>query len=357
MYVSIKDVAARAGVSFQTASKVLNDYPGVVSAATRERIRAAAEQLGYVPNALARGLVRQTSLTVGILADDFSDVALSRFVVAAQRAADAEGHASLVVSTSAGADPARAVRRLLEHRVQGVIVVAPSLENDPRLGAALGASLPVVSLNHIARPGTTFVGSDHAQTGSLAAEHLLSLGHERMATVTGIRGRRVATSRYGGFCATLAAAGVALAPAAVGEGDWTPRGGFVATRNLLDATPCPTALFVQTDVMAMGALGALRERGIRVPEQCSVVGCDDLSVAAYLSPPLTTVRVSFEETGTRAVQLLLRSIRGEPVPDVDLLPVHLVVRQSTARPPPAEGSHVVPARVSIRTYRPREGAQ
>lgn len=335
MYVSLKDVAARAGVSFQTASKVLNGRTGVVSEESRLRIEAAAQDLGYVPNALARGLVRQSTYTVGVLAEDFSDVSLSRFVVAAQLEAERQGHAAIIASIRPGVDPRESLRILLEHRVNGLLVIAPSLEEDPRLGEALSKAPPAVSLNHVPGGGVPLVGSDHRATGVLAAAHLLALGHRLLATITGPRSRRVTRSRLQGFRATVREAGQRLPLRRVVEADWTPAGGHDATHRLLDADPAVTAIFVQTDLMALGAVRALSERGVRVPDDCSVVGCDDHPTAAFLTPPLTTVRLPFEETGARAAALLLHLIREQAVPPLELLPVELVVRASTCPPPGA----------------------
>lgn len=330
MYVSLKDVAASSGVSFQTASKVLNGRPGVGSPATRERIAAVARELGYVPNALARGLVRQASVTIGFLVDGIADQALSQFVVAAQGVAGTEGHASLIVGAQPGGDPALAVRKLREHRVGGIIVLAPSLEEDDRLGEALRRSPPVVSLNHVHGGGVPVVGSDHTETGVLAAQHLLSLGHRRIAAITGLRGRRVVQSRHRGFRTALLAAGVRQPASLVVSADWTSGGGFVAANRLLEVDPSITAFFVHSDVMALGVLRALHEQGLRVPQDCSVVSCDDLPLASYVIPSLTSVHVPFDETGDHAARLLLQLIRGEATPRQVLLPTHLVVRQSTA---------------------------
>ncbi|MFI5955916.1 LacI family DNA-binding transcriptional regulator [Cryptosporangium sp. NPDC051539] len=330
MYVSLKDVAERAGVSFQTASKVLNGNSAVVSAATRERILDAARELGYVPNALARGLVRRDSLTVGILADDFSDVALSRFVVAAQQAIEREGHAALVTTTGPGRQ--EPLRTLQEHRVSGVLVIAPSLEGDVGIGEYLRGPLPAVTLNHIPGGGVPAVGSDHRQTGVLAAEHLLALGHRAIGTITGPTGRRVVVSRLDGFRATLAASGVELPGHRIHPTGWEARDAAEATHHLLDADPSITAVFVHNDNMAFGVLSALRTRGIPVPARLSIVGCDDAPLAEFAAPPLTTVRVPFEATGARAAALLLARIRGEPTDRKNLLPVELVVRESTAPP-------------------------
>ncbi|HEX6359342.1 LacI family DNA-binding transcriptional regulator [Actinophytocola sp.] len=332
MYVSLRDVAARSGVSFQTASKVLNGRPGVVSPATRERILRAAAELGYVPNAMARGLVRKTSVTVGVVADDFSDLAVSQFVRAAQRAAAGRGHAALISSVHADIDAELAVRKLLEYRVDGILVAAPSLEDDPGLGVALRGPLPVVSINRIHGVDVPMVGSDHRATGELAAEHLLGLGHRRIGTVTGPSTRHVVGSRMRGFRSALRAAGRSLPERRVVEADWTYEGGWAAAHRLLDADPSVTAVFVHNDTMAMGALKALHERGLRLPTDCSVVGCDDLSFAGYLVPALTTVRVPFQETGERAAMLLVDRIGGKRIPARNLLPVELVVRESTCPP-------------------------
>ena len=332
MYVSLRDVAARSGVSFQTASKVLNGRSGVVSASTRERILKAAADLGYVPNAMARGLVRQASVTVGVVADDFSDLAISQFVLAAQRAAASRGHAALISGVHAEIDAELAVRKLLEYRVDGILVAAPSLEDDPALGAALRGPLPVVSINRIHGGGVPTIGSDHTETGTLAAEHLLGLGHRRIGTVTGPRARQVVGRRMRGFRAALKAAGESLPERRVVEADWTFDGGWSATHRLLDADSTVTAVFVHNDTMAMGALKALHERGLRLPADCSVVGCDDLTFAGYLVPPLTTVRIPFQATGERAATLLMDRIGGEPIPTRNLLPVELVVRESSSPP-------------------------
>jgi LacI family transcriptional regulator len=333
-YASIKDVAALAGVSFQTASKVLNGQTGAASAATNDRILSAASDLGYVPNALARGLVHQTSPTIGILSDDFSDVAIARFVTGAQRAVDREGLAALVVSTPPGGDHSLPLRWLHEHRVQGVLLIAPSLESDPRLAAALRDLVPMVSLSHVAGARMPVVGSDHHETGVLVADHLIGLGHRRLGTITGSRDRQVTLRRLEGFRATLRTGGVRLGPSGIVESDWSSAGARVATHRLLDADPAITAIFAQSDLMALGVLRALAQRGVSVPDDCSVVGCDDLAMAEFTSPPLTTVRVPFEETAALAADLLLRSVRGEQVSPRELVPVAFVERSSTARPPP-----------------------
>jgi LacI family transcriptional regulator len=337
VYVSLRDVAARSGVSFQTAGKVLNGRAGVVSPTTRERILRAAAELGYVPNAMARGLKRQTSVTVGVVADDFSDLAVSQFVLAAQRAAAGRGHAALISSVHAQVDAELAVRKLVEYRVDGILVAAPSLEDDPGLGAVVRSRLPVVSFNRIHGADVPTIGSDHRVTGSLAAQHLVDLGHQRIATITGTSTRQVVQARTTGFRKTLEEAGRTLPGHRIVEADWSYEGGWAATHRLLDADPSVTAVFVHNDTMAVGVIKALHERGLALPADCSVVGCDDLPFAGYLVPPLTTVRIPFQETGEQAAALLVDRIGGREIPSRNLLPVELVVRESTS--PPGQSSH------------------
>jgi LacI family transcriptional regulator len=341
MYVSLKDVAARARVSFQTASKVLKGQRGVVAEATQERILAAARELGYVPNAVARSLVTSSSYAIGIVADDLSDWVLAQFVVGAEREARRQGHAVLIGTVRDTPDPAEDpegsddaegyVRLLLERRVDGIIAAAPSLENDDAVAALLRGTIPAVSMHHVPGGGVSVVGSDHTKTGRLATDHLLALGHRRIATITGPSDRRVVTSRIRGYRQALETAGIAYDPDLVEESHWTSAAGFDATNRLLDRTPDVTAIFAHSDLIAIGVMSALDKRGLRVPTDCAVVGCDDLPFASHLKPPLTSVHIPFYETGERAVALLLERIKHSKGPlKRSLLPVHLIERESTA---------------------------
>src|SRR3984885_6743826 len=180
----------------------------------------------------------------------------------------------------------------------------------------------------------------------LAVEHLVGLWHASICTVTGLFRRRVTRSRLHGYEDALRAAGLEPSEDLVVEGDWTPHGGAAATRLLLERSPSLTAIFVHSDMMAIGVLSALWQTGRRVPADVAVVSCDDIQFAEYLTPPLTTVRVPLAETGRQAVELLLRSIAGEPVPErTPLLPVELIVRDSCgASQPPEPRAHRGPPR-------------
>lgn len=335
-YVSIKEVAERAGVSFQTASKVLNGGDVRVSPETAARIVAAAERLGYRPNTIARSLVQRTTATIGLIASDATDIAITLASVAAEQAARRHGHAVLVGHLPpGGGDGANIVRTLIERRVDGVIAAAPDVEEDREVADLLRKYVPAVSLQAIPGGGVPLVGSNHRETGRLATEHLVSLGHTEIGTVTGLFRRRVTRSRLHGYEDAMRQAGLEPDVDLVAEADWTPAGAAAATRLLLERQPGITAIFVHSDMMAMGVLSALHGAGRRVPADVAVVSCDDIPFAQFLMPPLTTVRVPLAETGERAVELLLRAIAGETVPERSpLLPVELIIRESCGGTPP-----------------------
>ena len=328
-HVSVKDVAARSGVSFQTTSKVLNGK-GSVSEITRTRILRVASELGYVPNLQARSLVMQSTREVGLVASDFSDHNLSRFIVGAEREARRQGYSVVISSVDPdGSGAELALRALMGRRVDGVLLAAPQMEEDHVAVQALERTVPAVSLHHVPGGGVATVGSDHELTGLLATNHLVARGHRQIATVAGARGRRVTQSRLRGYRRALDEAGLAFDQELVEGGDWEIAGALTATMRLFERRPEITAIFAQNDTMAIGVLSALRNLGRRVPDDCAVVGCDDIEMAAYTVPPLTTIHVPFYETGEEAMRLLLTMIAaGTVVPRNVLLPVHLVVRAS-----------------------------
>lgn len=307
---SLKDVAALAGVSFQTVSKALKGS-GRVSEETRSRVREAAETLGYVPNALARGLQTRATGTLGVLNSDFSNTIIAQHLVGIEREARRLGFGVLVSSLDtqgSGAD--RAMRTLMERRVDGIICNAPVVEDDPALGATLRAGVPAVALHSVAGGGVPVLHSDLRLSGRLPLLHLLQLGHRRIGIVLGLRARRVTRRRLAAYEELLGEYGMTLPASMTEEGDWKVEGGHQAAHRLLDRNPGLTALVVQNDEMAVGVLNALYERGLRVPDDCSVVGCDDLPVAARTIPPLTTVRLPFHETGAAAVRMLARRLNA-----------------------------------------------
>jgi LacI family transcriptional regulator len=328
-HVSVKDVAARSGVSFQTTSKVLNGG-GSVSDVTRARILQSASDLGYVPNLQARSLVMQRTRTVGVITHDFGDHSLGRFIAGAEQEARRQGYGVIMSGIEPeGSGTEYALPAMMERRVDGILLAAPQMEEDMALGHVLDRTLPVVSLHPVPGDAVSTVGSDPEQTGLVATRHLLQRGHRVIGTVIGPRGRDVTDGRLRGYRSALAEAGIEFEPGLVEEGRGDIPGAMAATARLLAGRSDVTAIFAQSDTMAIGTLAALHRAGRRIPEDCAVVGCDDIDIAAYAEPPLTTVHVPFYETGAEAMRLLLKIVTdGSDVPSKLVLPVHLIVRAS-----------------------------
>jgi len=334
-HVSVKDVAARSGVSFQTTSKVLNGG-GSVSELTRARILQAASDLGYVPNLQARSLVMQRTQTVGVITSDFSDRNLSRILAGAEQEARRQDFGVIISSIEAeGSGTDYALPAMMERRVDGILLAAPRMEDEAALEHVLDRALPTVSVHPVPGGGVTTVGSDDEQIGLIATRHLLELGRRVIGSLIGARGQQTAEARLRGYRKALEEAHVAFDAGLIDEGGWDIAGGHAGTRRLVERHPDVTALFAQNDLMAIGALSALREAGRVVPNDCAVVGCDDIDMAPYTTPPLTTVHVPFYETGAEAMRLLLGMVSDGPTGERSVvLPVHLIVRGSSVDVPP-----------------------
>ena len=352
--VSVKDVAARSGVSFQTTSKVLNGG-GSVAETTRARILQAATDLGYVPNLQARSLVMQRTRTIGVIAGDFSDPGLSRCLAGAEQEARRQGYGLMLTSIEPeGSGTEYALPAMMERRVDGILLAAPQMEEDRALSHVLDRTLPVVSLSHIAGGAVATVTADDEQAGYIATRHLLDLGHRAIGALTGVRGRRLTQSRQRGYRKALDEAGVDSAGELVEEAGTDVAGGLAALPRLLARRRDVTAVFCHHDLVAVGALTALRAAGKRVPQDCSVTGCDGLDSAAFTTPPLTTVRVPFYDIGAEAIRLLLRMVTsGSPTARRIVVPVGLIARASTAGASGHRASARRPARRAPRGGRPR----
>ncbi|HET9780807.1 MAG TPA: LacI family DNA-binding transcriptional regulator [Candidatus Dormibacteraeota bacterium] len=331
-HVSVKDVAARSGVSFQTTSKVLNGG-GSVSELTRARILQAASDLGYVPNLQARSLVMQRTQTIGVITSDFSDHNLSRVLVGAEQEARRQDYGVIVSSIEPeGSGTEYALPAMMERRVDGILLAAPQLEEDMALEHVLDRRVPAVSLTPVPGGGVSMVGVDDVEIGAIATRHLLERGHRAIAVVTGVRGRHDTEKRLRGYREALQRAGVAFDDQLVEEGGRDSDGAMRATQRLLARRPDINAVFAQNDMLAVGVLAALRNAGRRVPDECAVVGCDDIDIAPYTAPPLTTIHVPFYEIGSEAMRLLLGAVMdGAATERGVVLPVRLIVRGSTGQ--------------------------
>ncbi|WP_288872049.1 LacI family DNA-binding transcriptional regulator [uncultured Microbacterium sp.] len=327
--IGVRDVAARAGVSRQTVSRVLNDHPDV-AAETGDRVRAAMAELGYRMNNAARALGTRRSRTLGVLASDALQYGPSRSLAALEASAREAGY--WVSAAFADAADAVAVVAAVDHLVvqgvEGIVVVAPHAQTLEALGG-LRIEVPVVTL-HSAGLGAAGLSVDQVAGARLAVGALADAGHTRIAHLAGPADWLEAESRADGFAAELAARG--LTPGPVIAGDWSAGSGYAAVDAVRDAGV--TAVFAANDQMALGLLSALHAAGLAVPGDVSVVGFDDTPDAAFYWPALTTVRQDFDELARRAVAA---AIGGSDAAASTLPPVApvLVRRASIAPPPPS----------------------
>lgn len=324
---SIADVAAFAGVSHQTVSRVLNQHPSVRDI-TRARVLAAIDKLGYRPNSAARALASGRSKTLGVVALNTSFYGPVSTLLGIQEAAQRHGYfVSVVAVQSLDRHSVReAVRRLMGQAVEGLAVITPYTSAHEIL-SYLPTGTPVVAVEGDPEGDTSLVMVDQALGAVLATEHLLTLGHSTVYHVAGPAEWLEAKGRLQGWRQALDAAGAPVNPPITG--DWTSRSGYQAGQ-LLAQVPEASAIFVANDSMALGVLRALHERGRRVPDDVCVVGFDDTPESAYFIPPLTTVRQDFQAVGHAAVQLLVDElVTGSRRRDRIVIEPELVRRQST----------------------------
>jgi LacI family transcriptional regulator len=324
----IVDVAALAGVAPSTASKALNDT-GQLRPETRERVRRAAEQLSFTPDGMGRGLSSGRSYTVGLVTTDSFGRFSMPILLGADDALGAGEMAVLLCDTRD--DPVREqhyLRSLVARRVDGIILTGRRTE--PRPPVALPATMPVVYVfTPSADPAAMSVVVDDAAGARLGVEHLLELGHRRIAHITGPQSHRSATARAEACIAAVAAGGAVLS-GAVQYGDWSERWGRQAIASVLRRHPDLDAVTCGSDQIARGVCDGLRDAGRRVPHDVAVVGFDNWDVMALACrPPLTTVDLQLEELGRRAAELLRDTIAGRPRPGTTSLPSRLVIREST----------------------------
>jgi DNA-binding LacI/PurR family transcriptional regulator len=345
---TIYDVAKAAGVTAATVSNVLSGKR-VVSAATRERVMKYVQELGYRPNLVARSLIRQSTRTIGLFVPNIGNPFFAGVAEAAESIAYRAGFRIFVTNTYRDEQLTKNLfDDLLSRRVDGIIVVSEMftfVESLQTLHLPLLESLPLVVCLWEERDAdfAPSVRFDFHAAGRLAAEHLLKLGHTRIGVVVagnpsdGVTGEKIQhTGRLAGFQEALHQHGLQLDRSLLGIGDSTLESGKRAGYQLLQLPEPPTAIFATNDMMAIGVLSAAWEHGIRVPDQLSVVGFDDIHLAAYQSPPLTTVIMRESAIAEQALKLLFRMIEGEQVTSPPVLQPQLVVRGSTA--PPAEKS-------------------
>jgi DNA-binding LacI/PurR family transcriptional regulator len=328
----MKDVARRAGVSIQTVSVVVNDK-GVVTPETRDRIVAAIDELGYRPLAVGRSLRTGATRTIGLMVADITNPFFARMAEAVEDRAHASGYNLILYNTHSDAEREQAYLQVAAERwVDGMLFVTAT-DTLHGLEALRAAGIPVVAVDRIPTDyDGPWVILDNRQTGRLVAEHLLDLGHRELAHICGPLDLRLSVERLASFEDSVRERGLEPIGHAVGDASWSCESGYLAMRALLVAPRMPTAVFASNDRLAIGAIRAVVEAGLRVPEDVSVVGVDDIEMAAYVNPPMTTVRQRLTDVATRGTEMLLDLIRGVESAETQVLfEPELVVRSSTAR--------------------------
>ncbi|WP_298461151.1 LacI family DNA-binding transcriptional regulator [uncultured Cellulomonas sp.] len=328
------DVAALAGVSGQTVSRVSTGADSV-RPETRRRVLAAMTELGYSPNTAARALRYGSFRTIGVIAHRLARTGESRTVEAVVDAARAEGYTvSLVDVRSPSSDDVSAAAAQLSHQaIDGLVIIRAETATPATL--ALPPRLPVVVSDSRFIGHHPAVGADQSAGARLAVQHLLDLGHRTVHHLAGPADSGPAELRIEAWRATLEDAALPVPPLHLG--DWSAQSGYEQGRQIARDRSV-TAVFCANDEMAAGLIRALHETGTRVPDDVSVVGFDNIPLASYLWPPLTTVAQDFHAIGHCLVDLLMRQVNeGADLRDAHtVVPVELVVRQSTA-PPPSSG--------------------
>ncbi|MGE5264292.1 MAG: LacI family DNA-binding transcriptional regulator [Acidobacteriota bacterium] len=345
MRVSIKDIAKAAGVSHSTVSRALSDSP-LVADETRGRIQRIARELGYTPNAIARAFVTQRTRTIGVIVTTIADPFAGEVVRGIEEIA-ADNNYRIFLGTS-HSDPDREVnlvKGLREWRVDGVIVAAS------RVGALylpllkeIGVPLVLINNQHEG-PFSHTVGVDNSQGAELATHHLISLGHRVIGYIGGPADHASHRDRLMGYQRALADANVPYDPSLVRSGTGRADSGEQVVQ-LLARSPVPTAISCYNDMTAIGALTALKRRGLRVPADISLVGFDDIEFTRYVDPPLTTIRQPKDEMGLLAMRMLMDLLDGKIVTNV-MVPGELIVRESTrALVKMEKNSHITPFALS-----------
>lgn len=330
---TIKDVAKHAGVSRQTVSRVINNKDGV-SDATRARVQQVVEKLGYQPNAAARSMAVGHTHTLGCISPDLTNYIFASMIESAQTEARRLGFFTLTGSAPNKADFKPLLNEMLYRRVDGLLVLNP--RDDDRhhhLLPLIKKGMPVVYIKNTPNgEAVSSVSCDDINGGYKATQYLLELGHTSIATIPGPKNEECTPDRLEGYRKALTEAGLEPNQGLIIYGDWTAKSGGRATQILLESGISFSAIFTHNDRMAMGSIRALRKAGLKVPQDVSVIGYDDIPLSSYFDPSLTTLRQPMDEFGQCAARLLINAIHNpnRPLEQVRLR-TQLVERESCAQ--------------------------
>jgi LacI family transcriptional regulator len=327
--VTVLDVAREAGVSVSTVSRILNGTARVADD-KRAAVEAAIARLDFKPNLYARSLKMGTSMTIGLLTQDIESPFFTRVMKGIEEGLTGSGYAPMIVSGHWNAvEEMERVRLLMARRIDGLVILNGELSNEEVIDIA--ARIPVVATGRVAQaPDLHTIRLDHENGGYLATRHLLGLGHRKIALITGPDDHLDAIDRISGYRRAFLEIGLEPDPGLIVAGDFTESGGVLAMTRLLESGKSFTAMFASNDQSAMGARMVMHRKGLRVPDDISLIGFDDLPATAYLTPPLTTVRQPLFEVGLSAANVLLRMLGKEREP-VEIPPLEVIIRETTRR--------------------------
>jgi DNA-binding LacI/PurR family transcriptional regulator len=328
MTVTMDDVAKAAGVALSTVSRALSNNPRV-SVTTRTHIQKLAREMGYVPSAIARGLATKKTFTLGVVVRDIVDPFLAELVRLIDLHALELGY-SLILSHS-GNDERRelAAINLLRQQCVDAIIMPDSSVSDSFLSKVADGGIPVVLLNRTSYRYS--IGIDNVNCGEMAVNHLLDLGHRRIAYVGGLRCKSESDDRESGYVRALEKRKLPVDLSLIALGDSWSDGGKECMRKLLNLGHPPTAVFCFNDLTAFGATSAIQSAGLRVPQDISVIGFDDIELSSVLYPPLTSIAQDKEQMAKLGVGMAHALATGKPASERTILPGRLVVRASTAK--------------------------
>jgi LacI family transcriptional regulator len=337
-YVTLQDVAALAGVSIKTVSRVVNNQ-GEITDATRQRVQAAIDELGYHPNVLARSLVNRRTDTLAVVAWGIEYFGPSRIIMGIEQQAEQLGYSLFLDLVTQPDDPnqERILDTLLARRVDGILWAVPEVgDNRNWLRPGLLERLPpIVFLSMRSQPGLSIAAVNNFSGARQATQHLIDQGRRKIAIITGPTPWWEARERLAGWKSTLEEAGLAVSPSLIVESYWSAAGGERAMQQLLKQTPDIDAVFASSDQIALGALGPIHQSDRRIPQDLAIVGFDNTPESAFYWPPLTTVYQKLVNVGHVAVQNLHQIIearrqqRGYIEPALTLIEPELIVRASS----------------------------
>ena len=329
MTVTLAEIAQAAGVSVSTVSRALTNNNHPLKEETRQRIANLAKEMGYNPNLVARSLQSNRTHTVGVIVDRMRSPFAATTVQGIQDGLRQAGYSISIINSNRDQDLViEAIQTFYSRRVDGIVILNAWLHtfNDPFLSLQ---DRPFVFVNRLFSDAIhNCVAPGDRYGAQSAVKHLVELGHRRIAYINGLENWLEAQNRLAGYRDILTEQGLVVDEALIKPGDWGVDSGFQATQELLALEQPPTAIFASNDLMALGAIYAVQEAGLRVPDDVAVVGYDDRDFAAWIRPALTTIRMPSYEMGQAAARLLLEQIAGEELEDATQIPGELIIRQS-----------------------------